>query len=216
MLSSLSMASSPSPASGRPGGGPGGPGPPPETLEAFEFSPCVLQAPADGKMPAMAVPGAGHGKLGMVCSLYMDPKDPKTSKWAWDMIVFYHHMINPLYVIITQYQVLILFLSPYFIINQCKTHHSNPFYPQFPMTSLMTSRIPRSYRSHLQRRPGRGHVQWRAATARRPGFQLLDARIRETRLPRLNGGKVGSQQKWAEMGRKWLMFLLMLVCYSAP
>ena len=31
----------------------------------------------------------------------------------------------------------------------------------------MTSRIPRSFRSHLQRRPGRGHVQWRAATARR-------------------------------------------------
>ena len=164
MLSSLSMASSPSPASGRPGG-PGGPGPPPETLEAFEFSPCVLQAPADGKMPAMAVPGAGHGKLGMLCSLYMDPKTSKMSL-GYDCCFFYHHMINPLYIIITQYQVLIFFLSPYFIINQCKTHHSNPFYPQFPMTSLVTSPIPRSYRSHLQRRPGRGHVQWRAATAR--------------------------------------------------
>ena len=81
MLSSLSMASSPSPASGRPGG----PGPPPETLEAFEFSPCVLQAPADGKMPAMAVPGAGHGKLGMLCvmlSLY-GSKDLKNELGIW-------------------------------------------------------------------------------------------------------------------------------------
>lgn len=31
----------------------------------------------------------------------------------------------------------------------------------------MTSRIPRSFCSHLQRRPGRGHVQRRAATVRR-------------------------------------------------
>eukprot|EP00435_Cladocopium_sp_Y103_P066023 s768_g28.t1 len=104
MLSSLSMASesvSPGP------GGPGGPGPPPETLEAVEFSPCVLQvAPADGKVPAMAaVPGL-----------------------------------------------------------------SAPIIRNGAFAVAMSS----------------GELRQLAG----PGFQLLDARIRETRLPRLSGGKV--------------------------